>query len=504
MAALTNISTYNAPGVYVSEGTYGAIPASLSKHNTVYMLGYTNKVGAVTNTPSFCQSTDDFYSQFGTSYSSPSVSLFFNQRSNSGLYFINVAMRNSFTLAVPTATAGATYTVTIDSYPISYVATATDTAPTILVAVGNAIALQASHLASWYSATNTLRVVAGKTVTTSANITLTPGSAIGSYPTVLDVVDALNTSFDPSMNQGFLIAPEFFQQFSSATDRAALANAMEALTNDPNYLWVSIADSGATTATQTTSAGAVNLAIAERNALTSPQGHTCYYFPYFVDLSNNLVPMSAAVVGVALRRYRVEGFKQPPAGVPYPVYGVSGTSYPVTTKIQQQLNPIGINCGRYLSNGKGTVIFACRTVSTNTYYTFMHTRVILNVLGGSLRSAYDSILFSVIDGMGLAMARVKATAVGYCEQLRLAGALYGASPDDAYLVVCDSTNNPPANLEQGTLYVDVIVKVSPVAEVIAIRLSKATLGTVLSEITSSGTTSAIQQPAATTSIVSGR
>ena len=498
MALTTSIASYNAPGVYVSEGTYGAVPPSLSKHNTLYMLGYSSKVGAPTNTPTFCQSTDDFYSQFGISASTNSVALFFNQRSDAGFYFINVALRNSYTLAVPTAIVGATYTVTIDSYAISYVAVTGDTTSTILTDLSSAIALQAAHLATYYPTTNTLRVVAGKTVTSSANVTTTAGSVTGTYPTVLDVVDAINLAFDPSMSQGYLIAPEFFQSFTSATDRATLSLAMEALTADPNYLWVSIVDCGATTATQTTSAGAVNLAIAERNALVSPQGHTAYYFPYFVDLAGNLVPPSAGVVGIAFRRYRAEGFKQPPAGVPYPVYGVQGTSYPITTKIQGQLNPLGINCIRYLSTGRGTVIYACRTVSTNTFYTFLHARVILNVLGGALRGAFDSILFSTVDGVGLVMGRVKATAVQLCEQLRQNGALYGATPDDAYLCICDATNNPPAVLELGTLYLDVVVKVSPVAEVIAIRLSKASLGTVLSEIVTAGSTSAIQQPASTT------
>ncbi|WP_414582390.1 hypothetical protein [Scytonema sp. PCC 10023] len=114
----------------------------------------------------------------------------------------------------------------------------------------------------------------------------------------------------------------------------------------------------------------------------------------------------------------------------------------------------------------------------------MTTRVILNILAGTLRGAFDSILFSTVDGQGMLFSRTKSTAVAVCEDLRTAGALYGATPEDAYLVVCDATNNQPGDLDNGQVSLDVIVKPSPVNEVMVVRLSRASLGTVLASVLS--------------------
>lgn len=494
MPLLTTVSTA-VPGVTVSENTFGAIPASLSSFNSVYMLGYSNKAGAPYNVPTFIQSPDDFYNVFGTSFSANSVQLFFDQRSGAGLWFINVAPRDSFTVTVGTVTVGAAYTLTIDSFNVTYTAVTGDTAASVLTGLANQVNLLASHNA-YLSAAGALAVTPGVTVTATANLTLGSRVVAATYPVMLDVVRAINTAFDADMRQGFLIAPEFFQSFTVATDRASLAQAMEAFCSDPQYNWMALVDCGATAATATTQSAAMNLAIAEKGQLSSPKGHTAYFWPYWVNLAGAQVPMSPAVAGVALRRFRAEGYRQPAAGTRYPVYGVNDTSYPVTDKIQGALNPQGINCGRKLPASRGMVIYGARTISTSPFYTFMTTRVIMNVLDGTLSRAFDDVVFSSVDGQGVLFGRLKGTAVQICEALRQAGALYGASAEDAYLVICDNTNNPSSALEAGQVSMDVIVKPSPILEVLSVRVSRASIGTKLQEIASSGDLSAIKTPTA--------
>jgi hypothetical protein len=64
--------------------------------------------------------------------------------------------------------------------------------------------------------------------------------------------------------------------------------------------------------------------------------------------------------------------------------------------------------------------------------------------------------------------------------MRLNGSLFGSKPDEAYKVIADSTNNTLSTLDNGQLFVDVIVKPTPVTEVISIRLNRASLAADLS------------------------
>jgi uncharacterized protein len=288
--------------------------------------------------------------------------------------------------------------------------------------------------------------------------------------------------------QGYLAAPEFFQAYTLQSERTALQLQMEALAADPRYYWVSVVDMGS--GTSTTQALFVNAAQTERATYVSVRGNSWVTFPYLRNLVGADVPSSLAQIGVALRRARTEGFTQPPAGTNYPIYGVKGTSISISADQQGQLNPLGINCIRTLP-ARGTVVYGARTLSVNPYYRFGATRVILNVLAGSLTDAFDSVLFTLVDGQGVLFNRVRQTANNYCEQLRRAGGLFGSTAEEAYLVICDLTNNTLDSLETGAVYLDVIVKPSPTMEVLNITLSRAALSTALVEVVTAGDTAPI-------------
>ena len=475
--SLLDISSIAVPGAYISEGTFGLIPQGIASHFDTYMLGHSTKLGAP-KVPTFIQSLADFDNVFAPSLSRASVDLFFQQRPGNGLWFIPVTPRDTYSVSIATVTGGATYALTIDGFQVAVVAVAGETTQVLLGRLADRVNLLVPHLASLRS--GVLSVKPGSiTVTASANVTLGSKNNAPAYPTVRDCQDALAT-LDNQLPQGFLIAPEFFQSLDLLADHTALATVMEAHAQDHRFLWVAIADCMETTATLTTGGGAVNAALAERQAIGSPRGHLAYYFPYLLNLEGDLVPPSAVVAGVALRRYRVQGFRQPPAGASVPVYGTKGPSFPVSDQVQQQLNPKGVNCIRVLAN-KGTVVYGARTVSDSPYYTFVATRVIMNVLSRTLADALDELVFESVDGLGIVFARIKGTAAAVCERLRVAGALYGATPDDAYRVVCDASNNPGLDLDQGRVAVDVYVKPSPTLEVLVARVYRTSLAQTLND-----------------------
>lgn len=477
--------TLNIPGVRVTENTYGAIPAILNTHDTVYVFG--SATTGNENILTYVSDYTDFTNVYGSSPSAAAVQLFFNQRSGSGLYFCRVAKKAERTLTVGTFTPGTVLTLTVNSVTVSYTCVAGDTATTARAVLGNTINTQMPGLISYYD-TGIIRYTQGATITGSAGLTL--GAEVvptGSFKPA-DVADAMQTALQPEMSQGFICAPEFFQSFTTLSDRTFLQQQMEAIAASPDYNHVAVIDCGSAAASATTGGQFISLVLAERNTFISPRGHSWYVVPYVKNATDTLVPGSLVQIGVALRKYRNESYAQPPAGITYPVYGVKDVSFPITDTIQSQLNPVGINCIRNLSRGRGVVVYGARTLSTSSYYRFGNTRVILNVLASSLKAAYDQLIFSLVDGQGLLFSRIKQTAAAFCEVLRLNGALFGASPDEAYLVICDTTNNNPNDLEAGVVNVDLVVKPSPTMEVLMVNISRASLGTVLAEITNTGQT----------------
>ncbi len=469
------VYSFKTPGVYYRETTRGNIATALQAHDRVYMLGYsaTGAKGELTAV----YSPLDFTNQFGASESTNSVKLFFAQRANKPLYFLNVPIRTSMSLDINTVSEGVTYTITVGGYPLSHVATATDTETTVLTALADKVNTSLSTIADMVvgTGTSTLRVNPGTTVTVGTGVTM--GSASTPvYPTAMDVIRALDL-MPKKLDIGFLIAPEFFQHYTSQTDRTNLANEMIAFCSDARRLWVTFIDPGATVAE-----GTVADVITEKGLLQDPRGHGAFYYPYWVDTDGNKVPQSAAVAGVALRRQQQEGFIQPPAGVEYPVYGVNKLTVDVTDMMQDILNPLDINCARVFNGDFGRVIYGARTLSPNPYVQYVSQRVVCNVLGRTLTDALRTLVLSTIDGNGVLFNRVFITATGVCERLRLAGGLYGATAADAYLVVCDNTNNLPDDLQNGIVRCLVAVKLSPVLEFLDVNVVTTSLGEVFTQV----------------------
>jgi uncharacterized protein len=291
-------------------------------------------------------------------------------------------------------------------------------------------------------------------------------------PTLSELAATIAAAFDEEDAQGFLLCPEGFQKLTTAVDKTGLANAMrdKCTTLD----WVGLVDCSEASDT-------VAELQTEGTAVTSERGHVAFYGPYLVDFDNNVVPPSAAIAGLAVRRYKQQGYAQPPAGARFPVYGVKSLVKNFTKAEQEVLNPLGINLIRNLPN-LGIVCWGARARSSSPFYRFVNTRVILNVLNGTLRGAFDSEIFSAVDGQGVLFQRIRETANAICYRLWKAGALYGSGPQDAFTVVIDERNNPAIDLENGIVRLDCYVVPSPIMERLAIRTIRTSIGSIQSTL----------------------
>ena len=199
------------------------------------------------------------------------------------------------------------------------------------------------------------------------------------------------------------------------------------------------------------------------------------------------------MAGVAIRRYRAEGYQFPPAGVKYQLSDAIAAQIPINSAQQNLLNPDGCNAIRTLPGYPTSAVFIWggRTRvnakdAQQRLFQFVNTRVILNVVYGSLRSAFDSQIFSIIDGFGVAYNQIISVGNSVLNQLYIRGALYGARPSDAFQVICDNRINPPESLENGIINAKVFVTPVPTLERIQIDLIRVAIGQMKNELEMQG------------------
>jgi phage tail sheath protein FI len=119
-------------------------------------------------------------------------------------------------------------------------------------------------------------------------------------------------------------------------------------------------------------------------------------------------------------------------------------------------------------------------------YQFVNTRVILNVVYGSLRTAFDNQIFNVIDGFGIVYNQIISIGNSVLNNLYVKGALFGAKPSDAFQVICDERINLPSNLEDGIVNAKVFVTPVPTLERIQIDLIRVAIGNMQKELNAQG------------------
>ena len=237
----------------------------------------------------------------------------------------------------------------------------------------------------------------------------------------------------------------------------------------------------------------VNRLLEDSQRYFNPFGFIAFYGPWIENGSNVYIPPSPYVTGVAVRRYRAEGYQFPPAGVKYQLADAIGTQIAINSAQQNLLNPKGCNAIRTLPGYPNTAVFIWggrtrvnEADAQQRLYQFVNTRVILNVVYGSLRSAFDSQIFNVIDGFGIVFNQIISVGNSILNQLYVRGALFGARPSNAFQVICDDRINSPEDLENGIVNAKVFVTPVPTLERIQIDLIRVAIGNMQNELNIQG------------------
>lgn len=182
-----------------------------------------------------------------------------------------------------------------------------------------------------------------------------------------------------------------------------------------------------------------------------------------------LVPPCGHMMGVWARTDETRGvYKAPANEVPR---GVIGLGYDTNFREQELLNPLGINCIRNFPN-RGIRVWGARTLvePDKTEWRYISVRRLISYIEKSIELGTQWAVFEPND-QDLWM-RVKRTVGNFLERLWREGALFGATPEQAFYIKCDEELNPPETMILGRLYIEVgICPVRP-AEFVVFRISQ--------------------------------
>jgi hypothetical protein len=145
----------------------------------------------------------------------------------------------------------------------------------------------------------------------------------------------------------------------------------------------------------------------------------------------------------------------------------------VTHGEQGALNFAGINCIRAFP-GRGIRVWGARTLSGDPEWKYLNVRRLFNYISGSIMEGTQWSVFEPNDPRLWMQLNIAAT--NFLTRTWREGALFGATPDEAFFVKCDAETNPPELIEAGQVVVEIgIAPVKP-AEFIVFQISQFAAG----------------------------
>jgi phage tail sheath protein FI len=182
------------------------------------------------------------------------------------------------------------------------------------------------------------------------------------------------------------------------------------------------------------------------------------------------IPPSGHIAGVYARVDSERGVHKAPANEV--IRGAIDIDFQVTRNEQDLLNPIGVNCVRSFPN-MGIRIWGARTLSSDPAWRYINIRRLFNFVEESIDQSTQWVVFEPNDED--LWARVSRDITAFLDRVWRSGALFGATPDEAFYVKCDRETNPPNVRDAGQLIVEIgIAPVKP-AEFVIFRFSQKAL-----------------------------
>lgn len=326
-----------------------------------------------------------------------------------------------------------------------------------------------TQIISFLNSTGLVTAAAGSSSNLPANLVATPlaGGSNGSAITLAECQTALNL-FGPQLGPGQLLAPGITNTqipgIWSALLTSAHANNRRALLDMPD---------GVTAAAQVSAVAGFNgTPVAHYGAFWA--GNVAV--PGVLPGTTRSVPPSAPIAALCARVDQTGNPNQAAAGPNWPlryVLGpaslVSGTNSEYSLQDLYTLNAAGINTwaaptGQFENYG---FVSAVLPSTDEVFWQFSASRMQMAIVA-AVQTTAQAYVFGQLDGSNSLGASL-ATAVGNDLQAFFTqGALYGATPTDAYMVDAGSDVNTTQAIASGQLNVAVAVRLSAFAQMVRI------------------------------------
>jgi len=180
-----------------------------------------------------------------------------------------------------------------------------------------------------------------------------------------------------------------------------------------------------------------------------------------------LVPPCGYMAGIYARSDTERGVHKAPANEV--VRGAMGVEMQITKSEQDILNPIGVNCIRAFP-GRGIRVWGARTLSSDAAWRYINVRRLFNFVEESIQLGTQWVVFEPNDIY--LWQRIKRDITAFLTMVWRTGALFGATPAEAFYVKCDAETNPPEVRDLGQVVIEIgLAPVKP-AEFVIFRISQ--------------------------------
>jgi phage tail sheath protein FI len=181
------------------------------------------------------------------------------------------------------------------------------------------------------------------------------------------------------------------------------------------------------------------------------------------------LPPSGAVCGIYARNDVERGVYKAPANEV--VRSALRFELDVNFGQQEMLNPLGVNCLRYLS-GRGFRVWGARLASSDPEWKYVSDRRYFNYLEASIDRGTQWAVFEP-NGQNL-WANISQTISDFLYNEWRNGALLGASKEEAFFVRCDRSTMTQNDLDNGRLVCLIGVAIIKPAEFVIFRIGQKT------------------------------
>jgi phage tail sheath protein FI len=209
----------------------------------------------------------------------------------------------------------------------------------------------------------------------------------------------------------------------------------------------------------------------------NPKGYGAFYFPWILVADplgqagdRVAVPPSGHLAGIYARSDAERGVHKAPANEV--ILGALDVRYPVSKILQGSLNPLGVNCIRSFN---GTIkVYGARTLASDPAgdpeWTYVSVRRLVNFLRESIEEGTQWVVFE--PNAADLWSKIRRNVSAFLNGQWAAGALVGATPEQAFYVVCDETTNPSEVRDLGQVVTEIGVALVRPAEFVIFRISQ--------------------------------